>query len=50
LYEDDWNGLDWSNGGRVGVVWLYEDEWNGLEWSDGGRVGVIDCIKMIRMH
>ena len=19
-YEDDWNGLDWSNGGRVGVI------------------------------
>ena len=20
IYEDDWNGLEWSNGGRVGVI------------------------------
>ena len=36
-------GLEWSNGGRVGVMWMYEDYCNGSEWLHGGRVGVIDC-------
>ena len=24
-YKYDWNGLEWSNGGRVDVVYMYED-------------------------
>ena len=36
VYEDDWNGLEWSNGGRVCVcvcvcMYVYEDDWNGMD-------------------
>ena len=50
MYEDDWNRLEWSSGGRVGVVCMYAKDWNGLEWSNAGRVCVLCvCMQMIGM-
>ena len=45
LYEDEWNGLGWSNGGQMVVIGYMK--MIGMDWS--GQMVVIGCMKMIGM-